>query len=99
MYLIQASELEKFANLVAEEAIKRVLGVVNNGFDGVVDDIGKKIIDVSDNHFSVKEASIFFKHTERTMYNWNKKKKLIFNMVGGRLYCSKEEAYKLLDNK
>ena len=43
MYLIQASELEKFANLVAEEAIKRVLGVVNNGFDGVVDDIGKKL--------------------------------------------------------
>lgn len=99
VYLIQASELEKFAYSAAKNAVERVLGIVNNDFDIVVSNIGKKHNSISDSHFTVKEAAVFFKCTTRTMYNWKSVGKLEFNLVGREYYCSKEEAYKLLDKK
>ncbi|MGV0978427.1 helix-turn-helix domain-containing protein [Empedobacter falsenii] len=99
VFLIQASELEKFADSAAKNAVERVLGIVNNDFDIVVNDIGRKHKSISDSHFTVKEAADFFKCTTRTMYNWKNVGKLEFILVGGEYFCSKEEAYKLLDKK
>lgn len=97
VFLIQASELEKFAYSAAKMAVEGVLDVVNNGFDGVVSDIGKKNESIFDSHFTVKQAATFFKRTPRTMYNWKNEEKLKFILIGGEYFCSKEEAYKLLN--
>lgn len=96
VFLVQASELEKIAYSAAKFAVDRALGITNNGFDEVVNDIGKKNESISDSHFTIKEAAAFFNRTTRTMYNWKEAGKLKFIMIGREYFCSKEEAYKLL---